>query len=108
VDEGRFLFSSPDLGVIDVTAAHHETIRANCKAVFMIRPEMTTVSPENGQQILGEIVDRIDLGGHSEYVLQLASGQRWRARVPRSCAMLDPSPVARISIAVESAFVYPS
>jgi iron(III) transport system ATP-binding protein len=108
VAEGRYLFSSEDLGTVDVTAAHHPAVQEDCPAVLMIRPELIMASPPDGQEISGTVLDRIDLGGYSEYVLELSSGQRWRARMPRGCPLLEPSSQAGISIAVKGAFVYPS
>ena len=79
---GGSVFESPDLGTVPLPPAETGSPRTDGAATLMIRPEAVSLSAHDGRGPGSTLVDRVLIGANWEYLVALASGQRWRVLVP--------------------------
>ncbi len=109
--DGRSL-ESPGLGRIELARPCTElAARGTRDVVLMTRPEAVGLASAGAAapgQALATVVERVPFGGCDEYVLKLANGQLWRARVDLRAERVPVGSQVALALEPGSVLVYPA
>ena len=99
------------LGVLQPAQPCAALAAAGVRAVtVMVRPEATglrAAGPSDGTVALATVVERVPSGGMDEYVLALANGLQWRARVDMRTPRSDVGAQVLIEPRADALLIYP-
>jgi iron(III) transport system ATP-binding protein len=87
--DGRTVLRSWDVGDVEIAVRGRSDVRVGSRYLLLTRPDELSLSRAAASRIsLGEgraaVIDTADLGTHFVCGLELGSGARWTARLPRS------------------------
>jgi len=102
----RWLFRSPELGEVDITDSVHPLTELGGTAELRFRPEDGALAPVGSGGIPARVLDRVSVGSHQEYLVELTAGNRWRCRTPRRSPIFSVGESVHILLDKEVVFVF--
>lgn len=104
-DDAR-VFESGDIGRIALGAGCIVSGIPADRAVLMTRPESVRLALADGRPAEAVVIDRVLVGALAEYVIELRSGVRWRARIDAHADPFAAGQTVALDLAPEAILVF--